>query len=237
MIIKFKDKLKALIDAHKENGADYTERLKSTLNGFNDEDVRRNYTDAAISDFIQEAKDEVLDEWTKVNTVFNQKAKMIVAEAKEALVNTIMNPGTKGSDYAVKINNALQRIQLEDAETFTDDVAYSILKDFVNDYDQMKLFKRQIVNTFDFDMMDIWGNTTFPKTLGAFEQAEAVLASFKELDEMIENIFIHKKFPSDDGVYVSGTFHNMPIDGYTEIANWDSILKLSEEIENIASEY
>ena len=47
---------------------------------------------------------------------------MIVADAKESLASSIMKPASKPSDYAVKVNNALQFLQLE-GNNITDDVA------------------------------------------------------------------------------------------------------------------
>lgn len=248
MNIKFKDKLKALIDAYKEVGLDYTARLKETLVALNDADIQRRFTNEGIAEAAQEVKDDIVAEWGAVAKVYNQKAKLIVEEAKEAIANEVMNLGGKPSDYAVKVNNAIQFLQLEDSETLTDDVAYSILKDFTNDYEQMGHFKRILVKKKGFNPMlpdDVYD--AFPKTFAAYEKADNVLNTFSEvrenyggsLDGMIENVFIHPMYENNnDFVYVGGSVFTIPNSyGYTELANWDYIVKRSEEIEKAISEY
>lgn len=243
MKLDIKNQLAKLIDAYKENNTDYANRLKETLQQFNQEDVKKRYTSVGLKEIVEEAKAEIIDEWDKVCVVFNHKAKMIVADAKESLADAIMNPSSKPSDYAVKVNTALQFLQLEidskdkiAGEIITDDVAYSILKDFIDDYENMKLFRRVIENSGAV-MLDYQGNSTFPKTFRKFENANSVLESFGELDEAVDKLFIHKKVDSDDTVYVGNQIHCVPIDGYEEIAGWDIVLGCSEEIEKIASEY
>ncbi len=245
MNIKFMDKLKNLITVYREVGEDYKKQLKTALEAFNDADIQRRFTNEGIVEAAQEAKDDIVDEWNTVAKVYNQKAKMIVAEAKEAIANEIMDIGSKPSDYATRVNNALQFLQLEDAETLNDDVAYSILKDFTNDYEQMGLFKRVIEKKKGFIVPD-GVYDAFPKTFGAYEKADGVLKEFSKVhneygnsfDGMIEDVFIHPMMQNtNDFVYAGGSTFTIPDYGYAEIANWDYILKCSEAIESVVSEY
>lgn len=245
MNIKFKDKLKALIDAYKEVGVDYAKQLRTALEAFNDADIQRRFTNEGIVEAAQEAKDDIVAEWDAVGKVYNQKARLIVEEVKEAIANEIMNLGSKPSDYAIKVNNALQFLQLEDSESLTDDVAYNILRDFLDDYEQMGHFKRVIVKKKGYYNPDeVY--YAFPKTFEAYEKADSILKVFSKvhneygdsLDGMIEDVFIHPKTETtNDFIYAGGSAFTIPDYGYTEIAHWDYIVKCSEAIENIVSEY
>lgn len=225
-----KAELAKLIQDYKESSESYVKRLKETLQKFSSPEMKERYTEKGLSEAIEEAKAEIMDEWNKVNEIFNQKAKMLVSDAKEGIAAKIMGSVQKPSDYAIKVNNAMQFLALETKETLTDDAAYSILKDFTTDFEQMQLFKRVLDNKGIF-VGDGFGSTAFPKTFGKFAEAEAALASFGDVEAMVENIFIHKKYDSNDIVYVFNKVYPMPMDGYTEIANWDSILELSDALD------
>lgn len=225
-----KAELAKLIQDYKESSESYVKRLKETLQKFSSPIMKERYTEKGLSDAIDEARAEIMDEWNKVNEIFNQKAKMIVSDAEEGIAAKIMGSVQKPSDYAIRVNNAMQFLGMETKETLTDDAAYAILKDFTSDYEQMKLFQRVLENKGIYVGVEL-GSPNFPKTFGKLSEAEAALASFGDVKEMVENIFIHKKYDSDDTVYVFNKIYPMPMDGYTEIANWDSILELSDALD------
>lgn len=230
-----KAELAKLIQDYKDSSESYVKRLKETLRKFSSPEMKERYTEKGLSEAIDEARAEIMDEWNKVNEIFNQKAKMIISDAEEGIAAKIMGSVQKPSDYAIRVNNAMQFLGMETKETLTDDAAFAILKDFTSDYEQMKLFKRVLENK-GIAVDTVYGNNDYPKTFGKLAQAEAALASFADVKEMAENIFIHKKYDSDDTVYVFNKMYSMPMDGYTEIANWDSILELADALDKATPE-
>lgn len=86
---------------------------------------------------------EAISKAEKLSEVLNQKLKLVIAGAKDEILTEISKAEIKPADYAVKIGNALLFLD-DEGDTLTDESAYLILKDFVNDFEQMRLFKRRI---------------------------------------------------------------------------------------------
>lgn len=108
--------------------------------------------------------------------------------------------------------------------------AYSILKDFTGDFEQMKLFKR-IVESKVGPMVVQDGNTTFPKTFGEYAKADHLIQVFGEIDSIVENIFTHPKNNYGEGAVVAGVYYSAPDDSYTELANWATLLGLADIVD------
>lgn len=162
--------------------------------------------------------------------VYNQSAKALVESAKKSIMPALLGQPNHPADYATRVSNALNFLDRETAESLTDDVAYSILKDFTSDFEQMKLFKR-IVESKIGPMVVQDGNTTFPKTFGEYAKADHLIQVFGEIDSIVENIFTHPKNNYGEGAVVAGVYYSAPDDSYTELANWATLLGLADIVD------
>ena len=84
-----KAELAKLIQDYKESSESYVKRLKETLQKFSSPEMKERYTEKGLSEAIDEAKAEIMDEWNKVNEIFNEKAKMLVSDAKEGIASKV----------------------------------------------------------------------------------------------------------------------------------------------------
>ena len=159
-------KIQAIIDAYHANSEQLAKEIKRIVEEWGAE------VNIFAMDYI---KEQIRNEVTaarsnaeKLNKVYNQKLKVILDEAKKTVFPELKKT-SRPTDYATQVNNALQFLVIE-AEQINDDTAYMILKDFIDDLDQMKLFKNVIGKRVD--LIDPNGNSTFPKTFGKLNKVE-----------------------------------------------------------------
>ncbi|WFD09955.1 hypothetical protein [Tepidibacter hydrothermalis] len=221
-------KIQAIIDAYHAN----SEQMKKEIKRIVEEWGKQVNTYAM--DYIQEQiRNEVAavkSSNAKINKVYNQKLKVILDKAKKQVLPELFNKASKPSDYATKVNNALQFLMIE-AEQITDDKAYMILKDFIDDYNQMKLFKNVIGKRVD--LIDPNGNSTYPKTFGKLNKVEMVMNTFDEMESIANMLFI---YPREDGqtFIMNGQSYSVPIDSYEQMADEDNIIGFAQIIEEYA---
>ena len=184
-------KIQELIDAYHGNNEVVAKEIKRIVEEWGEQ------VNAYQMEYIQEQiRNEVAAVRTNsenLNKVYNQKLKVILDKAKKQVLPELFDKGTKPSDYATKVNNALQFLMIE-GEQIDDDKAYMILKDFFDDIDQMKLFKNVIGKKVELE--DQNGNSTFPKTFGKLNKIEMILNTFNEMESIANMLFI---YPREDG--------------------------------------
>lgn len=171
----------------------------------------------------------------KTNHLFNQKVKAIIKEEKE---NILPKAKEKSADYAIRVSNALKYLEIE-GEKLTDETAFEILKDFVDDYEQMKLFKQVIKRQMKTDILeDAEGKSKFPKTFGNFNKIEMLVNTFNEM-EAIGNVLFLKGTNKSETYIFDNAMIQLPLltlPQYTELTNEDEILKLAEIIDITVNE-
>ncbi|QUH18690.1 hypothetical protein [Alkaliphilus sp. B6464] len=222
-------KIQAIIDAYHDNSEQLAKEIKRIVEEWGAE------VNAYKMDYIKEQiRNEVAAARSSselLNKVYNQKLNVILDEAKKKVLPELSTKATRPSDYATQVNNALQFLMIE-AEQITDETAYMILKNFIDDLDQMKLFKSVIGKKVD--LIDPNGNTTFPLTFGKLNKVEMILNSFNEMDAIANMLFV---YPREDGetYIVNGQAYSVPIDSYEQMAGEDSIISFAEIIEEYAN--
>ena len=170
----------------------------------------------------------------KTNILYNQRIKAIIAEEKE---NILPKPKEKSVDYTVRVSNALKYLEIE-GEELKDETAFEILKDFVDDYEQMKLFKQVIKRQLHRDLENAEGKNIFPNTFGNFSKIERLLNTFDEM-ELIANVLFLKSHPHSEMYIFDNAMIQLPLlslPGYEELTNEDEILKLAEIIDITVNE-
>lgn len=220
-------KIQAIIDAYHANSEQLAKEIKRIVEEWGAE------VNIFAMDYI---KEQIRNEVTaarsnaeKLNKVYNQKLKVILDEAKKTVFPELKKT-SRPTDYATQVNNALQFLVIE-AEQINDDTAYMILKDFIDDLDQMKLFKNVIGKRVD--LIDPNGNSTFPKTFGKLNKVEMVMNTFDEMESIANMLFV---YPREDGetYIVNGQAYSVPVDSYEQMADEESIIGFAEIVEDYA---
>lgn len=223
-------KIQDLIEAYRATNELTETEVKNVIDQWKDQvnKYKLEYIQEQIKQGVVEAQSNV----GKVNEVYNQKLKAVIAASKEAILPGFIKDIKKAADYATQVNNALQFLTIEGDE-ITDEKAFMILKDFMNDLDQMKLFKNVIGKRVELE--DSNGGTTFPKTFGKLNQVEVVLNTFNEIELIANMLFIYPK-ENGETYIVNGQGYSIPHDSYEQMAGEDDIITLATAIESIAKE-
>jgi len=230
MKIEFMVRIKDLVDAHRTNDEQCIEAMTAVLEKWKSPALTNKYTREFIAQSMQDELNETLTSSVKVDVVLNQKLKAVIAAVKEQLMPVYFKDLDKPADYAVQVSNALKFLEYEGDE-LTDESAYIILKPFLDDYEQMRLFKNVIQKKVN--IIDASGSTTFPKTFGKLNNTEVFLNMFSEIELLAEQLFIHPK-REGEAFNFFGTYFTVKQDGYEEIAGEIDIVKLAESVEEMA---
>lgn len=231
MKIELKKKIQEIIDAFHANSQVHEAEIQKVIEPFKLPENTKRYTPDGLKLTINEGIAAVIDAWKKIDVVYNQKLKAIIADAKGQLLPMVVKPVTKPADYATRVSNALQFIQIEGDE-ITDEAAFNILKDFIDDYHQMKLFKQVIGKKVELE--DAMGHSTFPLTFGKLNKVEITLNTFNEVEAIANSLFIHAKEQGQEVLRVNGVGYSLPMDSYEQLEGETAILDFAEIIDSIA---
>lgn len=224
-------KIQAIIDAYHDNNEMMNEEIKRVIDEWKD------LIPKMKKEFAIEAKQQILDGMKaaqdnamKINKVYNQKLKVILDEAKKQVLPELYNQVTKPSDYATRVNNALQFLMIE-GEQIDDETAYMILKEFIDDLEQMKLFKKVIGKKVMLE--DANGNSTFPKTFGKLNKVEMIMNTLNDMERIANMIFIYPK-RSGQGYVIGNHYYAIPIDAAEQMEDEENIISYAKTIEDYA---
>ena len=187
------------------------------------------YTDDYVQELLSSGLKAKNDEFQKRAENLNQKAVSYIATLKKKILNAF-TPISVPSDYAVKVNNALQFLKLEGAE-ITDEIAFEITKDFVNDIDTMRHFRRVIEHQKGEKLTNAYGNTTFPLTFGRLTNCEHFIKTYSELEELVKQMFIRKKSETETEYLSNGAKLSVPMDGYTQLVSEQRAIEQAKAVE------
>lgn len=247
MKLELEAKTKTIIDGYHANSQTQQAAIEAVYEPFKTPSYAARFTDDGIREEIKEQVDEINKGWKQYDQTLNQTMKATVDKARADLMNAMgIREADKPDDYSVKIANARAFLKDElDSVDFAngvptpsqaaemDDTMHLILKDFIDDYDTMKLFKKMVERKTPVNGA-FNGETLFPKTFGKMGKAESILNTLSELDEATENIFLHKR----SGGREAFRYHNMPFfvpdDGYSEMAEEQAIADLSVILDDLA---
>lgn len=232
---KLKEKIENVVIAFQQNNEEAENKIRRIIEGYcaNPSTFKKfqpQYKIAAFKEAVDAETKPISENVDKTNKLFNQKVKAIIAEEKE---NIIPKSKEKSTDYAIKVSNALKYLEIEGNE-LSDETAFQILKDFVDDYEQMKLFEQVIKRNLKTNMLiDEYGKHIFPKTFGNYNEVKMLLNTFGEM-ETIANVLFLKNRPYSEMYIFDNARIKLPLlslPGYTEQTNDEEIIKLAEIID------
>lgn len=233
MKLELVKKIKELIDAYHANAEIQQDEIRKVIEPFKNPAIASRYTPEGLRETIHDGMQDVINNWKKINIVYNQKLKAIIADAKEQLLPMVVKNIEKPADYAARVNNALQFLQLEGHE-LTDETAFDILKNFQDDYDQMKLFEKVVskyVDTVDYAT----GGTNFPKTFGKSNKVKTLMNTFTDLESEANMLFVYQMSDGETVILGNNRF-SLPVDGYAEIVAETNILEPAAAIDEMAAD-
>ena len=245
MILGLKDKIQKVLDAYKANMTSQQDEIKAVLDPFKAPAYVSRFTAEGLRETIKEQMDAVVANWKKFDTTLNQQMKEVIASAREDFMKTLgIAAAQKPADYATRISNAREFLKdeldmvspdsiLDGASAADlDDNMYTILKDFIDDYDTMKLFKnmvlRKVANFNDAD-----GQCVFPKTFGKLTKVESIMNTLDEMDATAEMVFLYDR-TVENYLVVMNTFYGFPIDGYSEVVSEQNLLDGATILDDLA---
>lgn len=232
MKIELAKKIKEIIEAAHANAEVHADEIRNVVEPFKNPAVMNRYTPEGLNETVRESMREVIDAWNRLDAVYNQKLKAVIADAKNLLLPMVVKPFEKPIDYAASVSNALQFLQLEGTD-LTDESAFDILKNFTSDYEQMKLFK-MVVGKYVY-LEDAIGATNFPKTFGKFNNVESLLNTFNEIEAVANMLFIHEKRDGGEMVILGDNRFSIPEYSYYEINDESDIFGLAVLIDSAAT--
>lgn len=229
MKLELTNKIQAVIDAYHNNSDTHNQAMKNIVNPYRIKENVERFTKDGLKQMINGELYDVLSAWKNTDTILNQKINETIASAKDTFMKKVSIDKTKdgSADYSIKINNAIQFLKMEleskkhgtntgnDSASKFDIELYHILKDFVDDYDTMRMFKKMVeikVDTF----VNVDGTCRFPQTFGKFMRFEGIMNSFEELENLGSKVFLYER--TADGSLITANHLTFPMytDGYKE---------------------
>jgi len=226
-------KAQDLIDSYRATGNILNDEIKAIIDRWKEVAVQNNIDLVSFKNSVNEEINDVRSAAAKTSAVFNQKLKIVIENAKKILIPNSGND--KPPDYAIRVNNALQFLSLQ-FDTLTDEKAYEILKGFVDDVEQMRLFKGVIeTRAFSISADSDRVEDTYPRTFKKLKQVDEVQSCINRIELIAENLFLYPKL-DDERYIMGGTSFMLTMEAYEELAEEVDILRLAKEIDAMAAE-
>lgn len=233
MKIELKKKIETIIQGYKASFETQVQEVKQVIDEWKDQ--VNAYKPEYIKEQISSELVEISKNHSSINENYNQQIKDVVANAKSKFIPKVPE---KSTDYATKISNAIELLKIK-GESITDDSAFMILKDFIDDYDydQMRIFK-DIIETLTrrinaYGLIGADGKNMFPNTFGKLIEVEVVHNTFAEIETSVKNIFLHPK-QNGQTYIINGHGYALPEEVGAELEVEDMILGWAEIIDKTA---
>ncbi len=232
--VLFKAYLEQLISEYHEQNKQLETGYRTANNQYKDDSASGIYTTEHLQKNLDSMRKAALNEFYKNSELLNVKAKNYISELKNMILPALSDI-EKPSDYAVRVNNALQFIQLE-GEKVDDATASQILRDFLNDIEIMQRFRSVIEHQKGKKLSDAYGRTTFPLTFGQLQRCEQFFEAFAELEATTDHLFIYKKAETETEYASNGVKLVVPMDSYSQLISEKNAVEQAETLEKMVSE-
>ena len=247
MKLNTKNKIQTIIDGYKANCASQGAEIEKILEPFKVPGYANRFTQEGLRQTIKEQMDVVLADWKKYDTTLNQQVAAIIAAAKKDIMKALNVPKVnRPADYAIKIANAREFLKMElDGQDATnpshsdmkdfDAALFLILKDFVDDYDTMKLFAKMVESKFMiYDAMT--GECGLPKTFGKMMKMEGIMNTVNEMESISVMLFLSTRTDFKEVIRINGSVYGVPVDGYGQNVDLENIINNATILDGLADE-
>ena len=250
MKLGLNDKIENLINAYHENANDQADAIKKVLEPFKVPSYVNRFTHEGLVQTIKEGMDDILSDWKKYDKTLNDQVAAVIASAKKELMDALhLNQVDKSADYAVRIANAREFMKMELEDRFQDIVAsnnehkaiielddalFLILKDFVDDYDTMKLFAKMVEIKTHVPTANASGEPSFPKTFGKMMKIDSIMNALNEVEGAAAMLFLYDRHTVEEVIRIHGAIYGVPVDGYSEQADEENIKMNASRMDALA---
>lgn len=237
MEIKIKENIENVIQRHRMLS---DKLLKETTNLVTDPTIvsrlLKTHSQEVAAKMLQTEIDGMVHQACELDKMYNAEVKKNISEAKAAAIPEEIRTFSKPADYQQQIANALSFLSLEGKE-LTDTTAYTILKPFFNDWEQMRLFERAVLQQMHLEN-EYMTRSAFPTALGAvLNKADTYTALFAEAEMLAEQLFIRKKeHQKNCSIGEFPVYSGYGLDSYEERTAEDRIVELAERIETLRTD-
>lgn len=196
----------------------------------------KQYSPEMAAKVLQAEINGMVSQVCELDKMYNAEVKKNISEAKVAAVPEDVRTFVKPLDYQQQISNALTFLSLE-GDSLTDMTAHAILKPFFNDWEQMHLFERAVLQQMHLEN-EYMTRSVFPAALGAvLNTADTYTALFGEAEILAEQLFVRKKeHQKSCSIGEFPVYGGYGLDGYAEIAAEDRIIELAGLIETLGTD-
>lgn len=241
-------RIQSIIDGYHANCKMQGEEIREILKPFTVPSYAMNFTQEGLRNVIKADMDAVMEAWKKYDVILNQKTKEVVASAKVEIMKALnVQQGKRPDDYAIRIANAREflKIELED-ERYSktvmtpdevkeaDETMFSIVKEFVSDYDTMKLFFKMVEKKVSVPTIGADGSCIFPSTFGQMMKMKSIMQTIDEMEATASMIFMHDRAIYDEVIRINGSSFGIPTDGYSQVVDEQSIIENATILEGLA---
>ena len=239
MKLGLKEKIENMINMYHTNANDQADAIKKVLEPFKVPSYVNRFTQEGIEQTIKEGMNDILSDWKKYDKTLHDQVVAVIESAKKDIIDALhLNQTNKSADYAVRIANAREFVKMEVEDRFQDvmtannehkaimeldDALFLILKDFVDDYDTMKLFAKMVEIKAHVPAANASGEPSLPKTFGKMMKIDSIMNAVNEVDEAAAMLFIHDRISVDEVIRIHGAIYGVPVDGYSEQADEENI--------------
>ncbi len=237
-MLKLEEKIKNIIEGYNSFYENSLENIEKSVEVIKSKSNL--YTSSGLKELIKNEIYDINSNLDKYGRISYQKINAIIEEGREQILAKVMMSDETVEESVsrqLRINNAIELLKIE-GKDIDDEYAYNILKDFQNDYEQLKVFKRIISKNIELE--DEKGMANFTKTFGKFNKVETILNLFEEMKEMTNNIFVRLdeegNLTSKRVTSYEGAFYQIPERTYNQLLNAANILKSSNIIDNFIIE-
>ncbi len=224
-MINLKEKVTSTIEAFRTSEQEHINLLLEAIKPYQSPTLQRRYSQAGLNEAILSDMAEIKAEWKRSDEVLNQLIGTQIQDAKKEVFGP---EPEKSADYSLRISNALRFLELQGTD-IDDVIAFSILKDFIDDPQQMQLFERVVQKQTRLTPLEM--HHEFPKTFGKSHEKQFLIHTFNEIESLAENLFLHPKAESNQGMFIGRVYYSVPISGYIERTDESSVIKLAEVID------
>lgn len=229
MKLGLNEKIENLINAYHTNENDKADAIKKVLEPFKVPSYVNRFTQEGLVQTIKDGMDDILSDWKKYDKALNDQVAAVIASAKKELMNALhLNQVDKSADYAVRIANAREFMKMELEREFQDnaeldDALFLILKDFVDDYDTMKLFAKMVEIKAHVPAANASGEPSLPKTFGKMMKIDSIMNALNEVEGAAAMLFLYDRHAVKEVIRIHGAIYGVPVDGYSEEADEENI--------------
>ena len=218
-----------LIDTYRTTSGILDDKIKEVCERWAQFAIDHEIEPATLNNSVTKEINALKEGAKKNGAVNNQKLKVAI-ETEKMLTIPNLESASKPADYTGRVANALEFLKLQGGD-LTDETAFLILKDFIDDYGQMKLFRGVVKKQVEIENAE---SQLFPKTFAKLTEIEAALNAFDELELFASNLFMYPKLDWESYIF-GGYEYPLTRESYEEIQGEESVIRLAKDIDKMAA--